>query len=572
MQMSGRAGEAGRQGVRTLCICCLLLSLAIAACAAPSGRYAPDLAVRQDDSVSHDAPMRRGDSCQERCDAALEAYPWLYLRGGEPLTPGEQAVEVIAVGDVMLGRDVAHEAAPLAAVAPWLRAAGLTVGNLECVVGEEGLPRPGPYRLRAPLAAVATLRSAGFDLLGLANNHALDYGPSGLAETASRLQRAGIDYVGAGPNAAAARQAVIREAGGLRLAFLAFNSVPDPDDKPGDGGWTPSRWDQVEALAAIAASRAEADAVIVSMHWGYEYELRPDPAQRDAARALLDAGADLVIGHHPHVVQGTEALGGGFVAYSLGNLVFDQQQGETREGLALRAFIDEGGLRAVQALPLWAGPRPRLMGADEAAPLLARVQPPPRRIGFACDPDEACRPVDVPQSPQPGLFRAGAIDLTGDGVPEQVQLVDEQVAVYRDGVEVWRGLPEWRVQDLALGDPDDDGRAEILLALLKPDAAGRLRSHPFIVGYRQGAYRVLWGGSAVADPIRELELGDVDGDGVQELVVLEERDNARAVTVWRWHGWGFSLAWRSPPGRYRDLALIPGEAGAPLTISVAVEP
>jgi hypothetical protein len=94
------------------------------------------------------------------------------------------------------------------------------------------------------------------------------------------------------------------------------------------------------------------------------------------------------------------------------------------------------------------------------------------------------------------------------------------------------------------------------------------RSQPFVVGYRRGAYRLLWAGSAVADPIREVELGDVDVDGVQEMVVLEERGDAQAVTVWRWHGWGFSLSWRSPPGRYRDLALIPQGAGQPPLITV----
>jgi hypothetical protein len=227
---------------------------------------------------------------------------------------------------------------------------------------------------------------------------------------------------------------------------------------------------------------------------------------------------------------------------------------------------------------------------------------PNRRLGFACDSQtvrlssvEACRPVNVPQVPKTGPFRTGAIDLTGDGVAEQVRLEEQQVIVCRDGVEVWRGLPEWRVVDLALGDPNDDGRSELLLALCKPDAAGVPRdstepssrdfvelsrdaqaeglevSHPFIIGYHEGAYRILWGGSAVADPIREVELGDVDGDGMQELIVLEERGDGCAVTVWRWHGWGFSLMWHSPPGRYRDLALIAGEAGHPPIISVAVE-
>jgi poly-gamma-glutamate synthesis protein (capsule biosynthesis protein) len=318
--------------------------------------------------------------------------------------------------------------------------------------------------------------------------------------------------------------------------------------------------------------------------------MRADPAQRDAAHAMLDAGADLVIGHHPHVVQSFKVTtecqkpgflekacfstgGGQFVAYSLGNFVFDQEQEETRQGLALRAFFDDQGLRAVQALPVWAGPRPRLMTLDEAASLLARVQPPPYRLGFTCD-SRACYPVEAPRIPETGLFWAGEIDLTGDGVPERVRRAGEQVIVYRDGVEAWRSPPEWRVTDLALGDPNDDGRGELLLALWKQDTTGVLRSHPFIVGYREGAYRPLWGGSAVSDPIHEVELGDVDGDNVQELIVLEEQGDGsdRAVTLWRWHGWGFSLMWRSSAGRYRDLALIPSGAGYPPIISVTTEP
>jgi hypothetical protein len=501
----------------------------------------------------------------------LSAYPWLYLRDGRALAAGEAVVEVAAVGDVMLGRGVASVSDPLSGVAPWLRSADLALGNLECVVAEGGAPRPGPYRLRAPAPAVAILRDAGFDILGLANNHALDYGSEGLAETVARLHEAGIAAVGAGKDPMAAARPVIREVGGLRLAFLAFNTVADPDDTPGTGGWTRAPWDEARAASTVAAARAEADGVIVSIHWGYEYELRPDPAQRDAAQVMLDAGADLVIGHHPHVVQGTEVRSAGFVAYSLGNLLFDQGQADTRQGLALRAFFDREGLRAVQAVPLWAGPHPRLMAPQEAAALLPRIEPPPRRIGFACD-DQGCRSSDTSQAPAESPFQAGALDLTGDGVLERVQRVGEQAVVYHRGSEAWRSPPEWQIIDLALGDPNDDGRGELLLALWQPDAAGVPRSQPFVVGYRRGAYRLLWAGSAVADPIREVELGDVDGDGVQELIVLEERQDLQAVTVWRWHGWGFSLVWRSPMGRYRDLVLSAETVGRPPVISVVALP
>ncbi|UCC64394.1 MAG: hypothetical protein JSV36_04875, partial [Anaerolineae bacterium] len=100
-----------------------------------------------------------------------------------------------------------------------------------------------------------------------------------------------------------------------------------------------------------------------------------------------------------------------------------------------------------------------------------------RRLGYVCERQPvssnsgwACRPIEAPQAPRTGSFRAGAIDLTGDGIAEQVRRVEEQVVIYRDGVELWQGLPEWRVLDLALGDPNDDGRGELLLALWKPDA------------------------------------------------------------------------------------------------------
>jgi hypothetical protein len=221
------------------------------------------------------------------------------------------------------------------------------------------------------------------------------------------------------------------------------------------------------------------------------------------------------------------------------------------------------------ALVILSRGREELMTSEDTGSLLAQLEPSPRRLCFACD-NETCRSFEpsrwATQQAGSELFWAGSIDLTGDGLPEDVRRVGKEVIIYQDGVEAWRSPPTWQVADLALGDPNDDGRSELLLALWKPGLDGlessdsgkghTLRSRPFIVGYRGGDYRTLWGGSAVADPINEVELGDIGGDGAQELIVLEGDDHRqRTVSVWRWHGWGFSLIWRSHPGQYWDLTL-----------------
>ena len=532
----------------------------------------------------------------------LAAYPWLYLRDGKALEAAEDAIEVIAVGDVMLGRGVSGEPDPLGAAASWLRRADLAIGNLECALApeESSLPDPAtpisfqnslqqpatqPYHLVAPPGAAGLLREAGFDLLGLANNHALDRGLSGLAETAGLLEAAGLTPFGAGPDLPSAYRPVLRAVGDLRLAFLAFNAVPSPRGPEWTGElrqaepavpWAMAGWERQWSLAAVRSARLEADAVIVSIHWGYEYETRHDPLQREMAAALVEAGADLVLGHHPHVVQAVESIhrpdgGQAFIAYSLGNFVFDQGFEQTGQGLALRVFFDRKGLRAVQGLPVHAGLRPALAPPDQSEPLFERIapqrggeSPSAKTIAFRCD-AQTCEQVELEVSAQNTdplqweRFTQGETDLTGDGRVERVSLEDGRVRIESSaGGGDWISPPEWQVLDLATGDPNHDGRQELLLALRKPDRAGILLSHPFLLGYRNGDYKILWGGSATSDPILEVELGDLNGDGFQELAVLEElhAGQGMAISIWRWNGWGFSQFWRSTPGRYSGLQLV----------------
>ena len=487
----------------------------------------------------------------------LSSDPWVYLREGTPPAWDERLVELIAVGDVMPGRGLAGRPGLFDRVVGELQGADLAIGNLEGVMAIDPSTSLLPS-LYLPPGTAASLVEAGFDLLSLANNHTLDAGPQGLIETARRLQAAGVQPL-------ESARPVVREIDGLKIAFLAWNEIPSAR---GAG-----------LLAALGAVRPSADIVIILVHWGQEYQRHPNQAQRELAGELLAAGADIVLGSHPHVVQDLhvvppEGPGGRprLVAYSLGNFVFDQGWDDTGQGLALRLLFDRSGLRAAQALPLWTAPRPRWMAPTEAVPLLERILP-AERAGFACSHD-SCRAVQVPQEQRSGLFWSGAIDLTGDGRPEIIRRQGQAVEIYQDGQAAWRSPPEWRVLDLALGDPNDDGRYELLLALEKPGPSGDTTNHPFIVGYRGGSYRLLWGGSPVSAPLREVELGDLDGDGLAELAVIEASPDgsARYVTVWRWHGWGFSLLWHSPPGDYHDLTILPAEDGLPARLSVSTGP
>lgn len=484
----------------------------------------------------------------------LAAYPWFYLRKGIPPGPAESLVEIIAVGDVMPGRGLAGTRGIFDHVSSELERADLVIGNLEGTIAEVPLTDT-KLSLVLPIGTQYLLADAGFDLLSLANNHSKDAGLDNYEKTARSLLSAGIQPL-------EIAQPFVREIKGLRIAFLAWNEIPPVS--------------HARLFSVIEAVRPGVDIIIVQVHWGQEYQRHPNWSQRKLAAGLLEAGVDIILGSHPHVVQDLLIERSGsiqdrshLVAYSLGNFVFDQGWEDTRQGLGLRLLLDHNGLRAAQALPVWSTLRPRWMAAVDAADLLERVLP-IERAGFLCTLD-SCHPVQVPQEDLEGHFWSGLIDLTGNGRTEIIRRQVQSIVIYQDGQAVWHSPPEWRVLDLALGDPNDDGRNEILLAIEKTDLSGNSTYHPFIIGYRGGIYRLLWGGSAVSDPLLEVEVGDLDGDGRDELSAIEASDDgiARHVTVWRWHGWGFSLVWRSPAGNYHELMILPAEETQPSRLSVA---
>jgi poly-gamma-glutamate capsule biosynthesis protein CapA/YwtB (metallophosphatase superfamily) len=244
-------------------------------------------------------------------------------------------MRIILLGDVMLGRLVNRHLTTVAPEHPWgstlplLRSADALVLNLECVIADRGEPWPGKiFAFRSDLKNVAVLTAARVTAVSLANNHSLDYGPDALCDCLGALLRRGIRPAGAGVSLDAARRPAEFEAGGVHVALLAFT-----DNEPGwEAGSRPGvHYVPVDPddprfarlLAAVAAARRAHDLVIVSAHWGPNWGYTPPEKHVAAARLLVDAGADVVYGHSPHVVRGIEIYRDRPILYSCGNYIDD---------------------------------------------------------------------------------------------------------------------------------------------------------------------------------------------------------------------------------------------------------
>jgi poly-gamma-glutamate synthesis protein (capsule biosynthesis protein) len=267
------------------------------------------------------------------------------------------------VGDVMLGRGVAGHPA-LEPISGRLAAADITVGNLESTLARLGPPMQFPTgdSFAASPAVRADLRRAGFDALSLANNHTGDFGEESLVRTLDLLRAAGLPTFGAGRDLTQAERPVVLERHGIRFGFLGFNAIGEtPEAGPGQPGalsvGMPPRTGPLDrgeldrVLGAVRRLAHRVDVVTVLPHWGEQYTHRPWPVQRLVARELVRAGADLVVGGHPHWVQGADLVGDALVVHSLGNFVFDMDTAETTEGLMLEATFWGDRLMAADFVP-----------------------------------------------------------------------------------------------------------------------------------------------------------------------------------------------------------------------------
>jgi len=296
---------------------------------------------------------------------------------------GSTSSEVLFTGDLYPGGRTEtlllrgdHDAA-FGDVLPLLRRADLAVTNLEAPLTKRGkaIPKTGPC-FRADPGCAAGLRDAGFDVASLANNHVLDYGPAGLADTIGACRAVGLEAVGAGEDLRAAQAPLVLERNGCRVAILSFAEGEFSASRGGPGACP---LDPVANYRQILEAKRLADVVFVTIHGGHEFHPLPSPRMVQTYRFFADLGVTAIVGHHPHVAAGMEVHRGVPILYSLGTLIFDPPRPEPddfHQGFIAKFRISRGGLSSLSLHPYWqyrGSPGLRLMAGDARERYLATL-------------------------------------------------------------------------------------------------------------------------------------------------------------------------------------------------------
>lgn len=275
---------------------------------------------------------------------------WVKQKEGVPEIVEPNFVTLLFGGDIMLDRGVKNSVMKnfggdyslLFSKLDILQKVDIAFANLEGPASNQGKDRKNLYSFRMDPSIIPALKGAGFSIVSLANNHIGDWGPLAFTDTMSRLKENEISYTGAGVNANEAEQPVIIEKNSMKIGYLAFSDVGPTNMEAKD--------DQAGILLAnnprfkeiISNASKQVDNLVVSFHFGEEYKTKHNARQELLAHEAIDAGARLVIGSHPHVVQDTEVYKNGFIAYSLGNLIFDQYfSTATMQGMLLEVRINK---------------------------------------------------------------------------------------------------------------------------------------------------------------------------------------------------------------------------------------
>lgn len=302
-----------------------------------------------------------------------------------------KSLRLSAVGDILLTGTVVEmirnksPKEPFIFVLEELEKGDLVFGNLECPLSNRGDPLKNKCCLYSSPETVKSLKSAGFNVLSLANNHIFDYGYEGFEDTISLLKENNISWFGAGKNLEEARMPAILSTNNLSIGFLGYSwdFIGSINATKSNFGTAPLNEKLI--LEDVKNLKEKADIVIVSLHWGYDRECYPLPSQRKLAQGIIDAGASLVLGHHPHVLQGIEKYNNGVIVYSLGNFIFPDvsykhynlvQKPENKESIIFSCEISKNGIEDFDIIPIKSNNQfqPKILKNKEKELILKKIE------------------------------------------------------------------------------------------------------------------------------------------------------------------------------------------------------
>lgn len=506
----------------------------------------------------------------------------------EKLPSASEEVSFIAVGDISYSRGIGRavknkkdKSYPFANVKEILQKADFCFGNLETPITSGREIQDDEMVFRSDPGTEKILADMNFKILSLANNHTMNFGEKGITDTLNYLKMSGIEYAGAGKDISEAFEPKIVESKGIKIAFLAFNDsdvVPKSyyatDKKAGT-----APMDKTKMSEAVSSAKGEADIAVVSMHSGKEYVNDPNGSQKEFAQAAIDAGADLVIGHHPHVVQTMEKYKGKYIFYSIGNFIFDQPWSEpTKEAIMLKITLNKNSLKNIIVYPVYMAKyaQPQIELSERGDEIAKRLNYDLNNLDFTkWDKDKnnfttvGKKYLLKIENPACGaVSRQFKADIDGDGIKESYKLSDGELAIVENDKTIWRSEKNWRVDDLVLADANNDGEMELNISVWKPGNFGSskpfwvekndesVKNHFFVYRMTDDKFQPLWHSSNLEFPNTRFSFFDIDDDKKNELIVSEskykrEKECAKNyLAVWRWNEWGFTNIWRSGSDKY----------------------
>ena len=319
-----------------------------------------------------DASSASSDSASQQGEKAAKPYSISFTSTGDLIFWRE-------VGDYI---DQNGGASAMANISDFLAQADVTIANVESPLSKdesEPITDKDVYIIGKP-SVIESIQNSGIDLASLANNHIMDYGKPALADTLKALDGVGVLHAGAGLTEDEAAKMAEMEVDGVSIAFFSWTDiVPDYFLAYGDEpGVVSARMNMADACKRVSEAKATHDIVIVAMHWGVEYEdYITDYLQSEPAHQLVDAGADVILGNHPHVIEGIEFYKGALIAYAHGNCVFWQKYDHTHESYLLSFDMTDEGVKNVVATPLYLDDKygiPDFATGSQAQETLSRLE------------------------------------------------------------------------------------------------------------------------------------------------------------------------------------------------------